>query len=213
MSRGTPPAEDGHDDVQDEQRTSRVWTVPNLISSTRLLGVPLFLWLVLGPQADVWALVVLMVAGFTDWLDGFVARRLNQRSALGEILDPASDRLYIFAVVLGLALRDIIPWWLAIALALRDLIWWSLVPVLRSRGYRSLPGHFLGKAATFNLLFAFPLLLLGTGAGTLASLSHVLGWAFAIWGVGLYWWVGLLYTWQVRHVLKKIERRAPISDV
>src|SRR5690242_10857886 len=178
----------------------------------RLLGVPLFLWLVLGPEADVWALVVLMISGFTDWLDGYLARRLNQVSKLGEILDPVADRLYILAVVLGLAFRDIIPWWVAIILPARDLFLWMLVPFLRTRGYSALPVHFLGKAATANLLYAFPLLLLGDGTGVLPMLAEVFGWAFAIWGTGLYWWAGLLYAWQVRKLMADHERRAPALD-
>ncbi len=188
---------------------SRIWTVPNIISVVRLAGVPLFLWLVLGPEADAIALVVLMVAGFTDFLDGWLARRLDQYSTLGEILDPVADRLYILAVVVGLFLRDIIPWWVAIALPLRDLFLWGLVPLLRTRGYSALPVHFLGKAATFNLLYAFPLLLLGDGTGVVATLADVFGWAFAIWGIGLYWWAGVLYAWQVRKLLADRERRAP----
>lgn len=191
----------------------RVWTVPNLLSVARLLGVPLFLWLVLGPEEDAWALAVLMVSGVTDWLDGFLARKLDQYSALGEILDPVADRLYILAVVLGLAMRDIIPWWLAVLLPLRDLLLWGLVPFLRTRGYSALPVHFLGKAATFNLLYAFPLLLLGDGDSTISTLADVFGWAFAIWGIGLYWWAGMLYAWQVRKLLRDTDRRAPVLDV
>ena len=117
---------------------------------------------------------------------------------VGQILDPVADRLYILAVVVGLAMRDIIPWWVAISLPLRDLLMWGLVPLLRTRGYSALPVHFLGKAATFNLLYAFPLLLLGDGDGVVADLAEVFGWAFAFWGIGLYWWAGLLYAWQVR---------------
>ena len=150
---------------------SRVWTIPNILSMLRLAGVPLFLWLVLGPEADAWALVVLMISGVTDFLDGYLARRLNQFSNLGEILDPVADRLYILAVVVGLALRDIIPWWVAIILPLRDLLLWGLVPLLRTRGYSALPVHFLGKAATFNLLYAFPLLLLGEGTGVVPTMA------------------------------------------
>ena len=164
------------------EEASRVWTVPNIISMVRLAGVPLFLWLVLGPEADAIALVVLMVAGFTDFLDGWLARRLDQYSKLGEILDPVADRLYILAVVLGLYLRDIIPWWVAIALPLRDLLLWGLVPILRTRGYSALPVHFLGKAATFNLLYAFPLLLLGEGDGVVPTLARVFGWALRVVG-------------------------------
>ena len=189
------------------EEASRVWTVPNIISVVRLAGVPLFLWLVLGPEADAIALVVLMVAGFTDFLDGWLARRLNQYSRLGEILDPVADRLYILAVVIGLYMRDIIPWWVALALPLRDLLLWGLVPILRTRGFSALPVHFLGKAATFNLLYAFPLLLLGDGEGTVATLAQVFGWAFAIWGIALYWWAGVLYAWQVRRLLATTERR------
>jgi cardiolipin synthase len=189
--------------------TNRVATLPNLLSIARLFGVPLFLWLVLGPQADGWALLVLMVAGFTDWLDGKLARSLNQTSKLGQVLDPVADRLYIVAVVVGLAIRDIIPVWLAVILPLRDVFLFSLVPFLRTRGYSALPVHFLGKAATANLLYAFPLLLLGDGSGTLARLADVFGWAFAIWGTALYWWAGLLYCYQVVGILRLPRGRVP----
>lgn len=187
--------------------THGAWTVPNALSVLRLLGVPLFLYLVLVPEADRWALGLLVASGVTDWLDGYLARRLNQMSVVGQILDPVADRLYILAVVIGLALRDVIPWWLAVSLPLRDALMWGLVPLLRTRGYSSLPVHFLGKAATFNLLYAFPLLLLGDGDGAVADLARVFGWAFAFWGVGLYWWAGLLYTWQVRRLLLTTEPR------
>jgi cardiolipin synthase len=199
--------------VEDEASGSRVLTVPNLISMVRLALVPVFLWLVLGPEADLLALLVLMFSGVTDYLDGWLARRLDQHSSVGEILDPVADRLYILAVVIGLGLREIIPWWIAIVLPLRDLLLWGLVPILRTRGYSSLPVHFLGKAATFNLLYAFPLLLLGDGEGLLPTLANVFGWAFAGWGIGLYWWAGVLYAWQVRKMLRdpdhpRIRRRA-----
>ena len=193
--------------------TDRVLTIPNIISIVRLAGVPLFLWLVLGPEEDGWALAVLMLSGVTDWLDGYLARKLNQTSRFGQILDPVADRLYILAVVIGLAWRDIIPWWLAVLLPARDLLLWGLVPFLRTRGYHALPVHFLGKAATANLLYAFPLLLLGDGEGVVATLANVFGWAFAIWGTGLYWWAGLLYAWQVRKLLSDRGRRAPTLDV
>ena len=193
------------------ERTSAVWTLPNIISTVRLAGVPLFLWLVIGPEADVWALVVLMVAGFSDWLDGYLARRLNQMSKLGEILDPVADRLYILAAVIGLLYRDIIPWWVAVILPLRDVFLWGLVPFLRTRGYSALPVHYLGKTATAALLYAFPLLFLGDGDGAIATLAQVFGWAFAIWGVGLYWWAGVLYAWQVRTLLRTVPRRPAVA--
>ena len=189
--------------------TAGVWTVPNVLSVLRLLGVPLFLWLVLGPKDDELALAVLVLSGVTDYLDGWLARRLDQTSRLGEILDPVADRLYILAVVIGLGWREIIPWWMVLILPARDAFLWCLVPFLRTRGYSALPVHFLGKAATFNLLYAFPLLLLGDGDGVASLLAEVFGWAFAIWGIGLYWWAGLLYAWQVRKLLADETRRAP----
>jgi cardiolipin synthase len=200
-----------------EVQTDRIWTVPNVLSFLRLLGVPLFLWLILVPEADGWAVVLLMVSGFTDYLDGVLARRLHQISRLGQLLDPLADRLYIIATLLGLALRDIVPWWLVIALLARDVVLAATLPILRHLGYGPLPVHFLGKAATFNLLYAFPLLLLGDGSGTLAQIARVAGWAFAIWGSALYWWAGLLYLWQVRQLAREARRgtppAAPASDL
>lgn len=193
--------------------STRVWTVPNLLSMLRLAGVPLFLWLVLGPEADVWALVVLMISGITDYLDGWLARKLDQRTTVGEILDPVADRLYILAAVTGLWMRDVIPWWVALAIPLRDLLLWGLVPILRTRGYSSLPVHFLGKAATFNLLYAFPLLFLGDGEGSVALLANVFGWAFALWGLGLYWWAGVLYAWQVAKLAREMPRLTPAEKL
>ena len=189
-----------------ERSAPVVWTVPNVLSALRLLGVPVFLYLVLGPEEDGWALALLVASGITDYLDGWLARKLDQHSVLGQILDPVADRLYILAVVVALALRDVIPWWVAVSLPLRDALMWGLVPLLRTRGYSALPVHFLGQAATLNLLYAFPLLLLGDGEGTVATLAEVFGWAFAVWGIALYWWAGVLYAWQVRRLLATTER-------
>jgi cardiolipin synthase len=204
---------DARDGTAPETSSGRqVLTLPNVISIVRLAGVPLFLWLVLVPEADGWALLVLLLSGVSDYLDGYLARRLHQTSQLGAILDPVADRLYILSTVVGLAVRGIIPWWLAVLLPARDLFLWGLVPFLRTRGYSALPVHFLGKAATANLLYAFPLLLLGDGPGVWAMLAKVFGWAFAIWGTGLYWWAGVLYAWQVRKLLADHDRRAPALD-
>jgi cardiolipin synthase len=180
----------------------RIVTLPNLLSVVRLLGVPVFLWLVLGPEEDGWALALLIAAGFTDWLDGKLARTLNQTSKIGQLLDPLADRFYILAVLVGLAVRGIIPVWLAVILPLRDIILFALLPLLRSRGFTALPVHFLGKVATAALLYAFPLLLLADGSGDVATVARVCGWAFAIWGVVLYWWAGCLYIYQLTQILK-----------
>ena len=180
------------------------FTVPNALSFARLAGVPLFLWLLLGPHADGWALAVLAIGGFTDWADGVLARKLNQMSSLGALLDPLADRLYILATLVGLVLRHVIPLWLAVLIIGRDLVLLATLPALRRRGLTALPVHYLGKAATFNLLYAFPLLLLGSHAGTLSAIAKPIAWAFTIWGTGLYLWAGGLYLLQVRRVTRAV---------
>ena len=186
--------------------TDKVFTVPNVLSFLRLLGVPLFLWLILYQHADLAAVIVLMVGGFTDWLDGFLARRWHQTSRLGQMLDPVADRLYILSTLVALAARHIIPWWLVVILVARDIMLASLVPLLKTRGYTSLPVHFLGKAATFCLLYAFPLVLLGSDDGLGWLPARVIGWAFAGWGTALYWWAGLLYVRQTWTLLRTTPR-------
>lgn len=170
----------------------RILTVPNLLSLARLLGIPLFLWVVVVREEDVLGFIILVIAGATDWLDGHLARRLDQRTRLGVILDPLVDRLYIVAVLLGLALRELIPWWLVVLLALRDVLLLFLLPSLKRQGRLALPVTYVGKAATFALLWGFPLLLLGQAA-LIGPVMSALGWAFAIWGAFLYWWAGVRY--------------------
>ena len=181
----------------------RVVTIPNLLSLLRLAGVPLFLWLLLGPHADGWAIVVLMIGGFTDWLDGKLARLLDQYSALGALLDPAVDRLYILAALVALGARGIVPWWAVAALVGRDLVLAACLPVLRARGYAPFRVTYLGKSATFLLLYAFPLLLLGAGTGVLAPVARPIGYAFGVWGTGLYLYSGLLYLTQFALALRR----------
>jgi cardiolipin synthase len=182
--------------------TSKVVTIPNVLSLIRLAGVPLFLYLMLGPEADGWALVVLMVSGWTDYLDGLLARSWNQITRVGQLLDPLADRLYIITTVYAFTVRGLLPIALAAALLLRDLFLSCFIPVLRRHGYGALPVHFLGKAATFNLLYAFPLLLLGNGDGAWATGARPLGWAFMAWGTFLYWWAAALYALQVRQLVR-----------
>lgn len=174
----------------------RILTVPNVLSALRLLGVPLFLWLVLVAQADVAAFVLLVIAGATDWLDGYLARRLDQRTRLGMLLDPLVDRLYIAATLVGLAIRQFVPWWLVAILVLRELMLLALVPRLRRSGRLSLPVTYVGKTGTFALMWGFPLLLLAEEP-TVGLVALWLGWGFALWGAYLYWWAGLGYVWQV----------------
>ncbi|MBR8744112.1 CDP-alcohol phosphatidyltransferase family protein [Nocardiopsis sp. MG754419] len=193
--------------------SDRIWTVPNLLSMLRLLGVPLFLWLVLGPQADWWALLVLALAGLSDWLDGKIARAWNQTSKLGQFLDPAADRLYIFAALLGLVIRGIVPWWLMAILVLRDVLILGALPLLRHFGYGPLPVNFAGKAATLCLLYSFPLLFIAEYASIVGDVARIIGWAFALWGTALYWWAGLLYAAQGLHLMDQSRRAARADHV
>ena len=186
-----PPVTD-RDDLPD-----RVWTWPNALSVLRLLGVPVFLWLLLGPEEDGWAVAILMVSGFTDWLDGKLARWLDQSSRLGALLDPAADRLYIVSTLVALAIRGIIPLWVVALLVGREVVLGIALLVLRRHGYPPLQVHYLGKAATLLLLYAFPGLLLADGDGWLATAIAPFAWAFTIGGTALYVLAGVLYLVQV----------------
>jgi cardiolipin synthase len=186
----------GRDDLSD-----RIWTLPNALSLLRLLGVPVFLWLLLGPEADGWAVAILMVSGFTDWLDGKLARWLDQGSKLGALLDPAADRLYIVSTLVALALRDIVPVWVMVLLLGRELVLGVSLLVLRHYGYPPLQVHYLGKAATLLLLYAFPGLLLADGTGWLAIAIEPFAWAFTIWGTALYVLAGVFYVIQVTGIV------------
>jgi len=181
--------------------SDRVWTLPNVVSMLRLLGVPLFLWLILS-RHDGWAVVVLTISGVSDYLDGKLARHYNLVSRVGQLLDPLADRLYILTTLLGLAWRDMIPWWLVAILVGREVFGSALLLIVRHYGYRALPVHFVGKAATFNLLWAFPLILFGQGENVFATVVLAIGWAFAWWGTGLYWIAGIMYAVQTRDIVR-----------
>ena len=187
--------------------SARVVTVPNLISAARLLLVPLFAWLV-AEGHDGRALGVLAAAGASDWLDGVLARRLHQVSRLGQMLDPAADRLFILVTLVALAWRDVVPVWLVVVLVARDVVLGIMLVVLARAGYPPLRVHLAGKAGTFAVMYAFPLLLLSELDSTLGTVAGVLGWAFALWGVALYWFAGALYLAQAGSVLR---RRPPAA--
>ena len=182
--------------------TDRVFTIPNALSILRLAGVPVFLWLLLGPHADLAALLVLAFAGISDYLDGKIARALGQTSKLGVVLDPAADRLYILATLVAFVLRGIIPWWLAAIIVGRDLVLAPGVWLLRRRGIAPLNVSYLGKSATFCLLYAFPLLLIGAHDWAVSGVARPLAWAFVWWGTVFYLLSGVLYGTQVVRVIR-----------
>ena len=188
----------------DDALSRRVWTVPNVLSLLRLAGVPLFLYWALVTEQDGRAILLLMAAGASDFLDGWIARRYSSFTRLGQLLDPLADRLYILATLLALVARDGLPLWWALGLIARDLVLTACLPVLRKHGYGPLEVTFLGKAATFNLLYAVPMLLaaLPGNDGLLATVFRPMGWAFATWGSVLYLWAGALYLVQVRRLTR-----------
>ena len=183
--------------------------VPNALTILRLVGVPLFIWAIL-THRDALAVVVLMASGSTDYLDGKIARHYHLVTRLGQHLDPLADRLYIASTLLGLAWREIIPWWLVALLVIRDVFVFALYPVVRSHGLPVPPVHFIGKAATFNLLCGFPLILLGQFDNWLGAVSLPLGWAFAWWGTGLYLVGAAIYAWQVFVMVAEQRRRRQV---
>lgn len=178
-----------------------MWTIPNVLSMLRLALVPVFLVLIIVGDY-VWALVVLVAASLSDLLDGFLARRLNQITRLGQLLDPAADRLYIFAALLGLAAQGLVPWWIVAVIVSRDVFLLVLGVILANHGYGPLPVHLLGKVATFALFFGLPVIMLGLAFPAMAPVSEPLGWAITIWGAFLYWWAGIIYAIETVRVIR-----------
>jgi len=175
------------------ENSPQVFTIPNGLTLLRALGIPLFLWLFLRQHSVGWSFIVLTLGAITDYFDGKVARWLNQESALGAAMDPTIDRAYIAATVIAMAIRDFIPWWLVGLLVARDLYMAALLTYKKTRTGQIFEVTFLGKTATFNLLYAFPFLLLAGDHG-LGRVANILGWSFAIWGIGLYIYTAFDYT-------------------
>jgi cardiolipin synthase (CMP-forming) len=189
--------------------SNKIVTIPNLLSFFRLLLIPVFLILLVNHQY-VWALIVLVGSSLTDFVDGYVARHFNQVSRVGQLLDPAADRLFIFSTLIGLAWTGFIPWWLAGVILARDLLLLILGVILANFGYGPLPVHHLGKMGTFALLTAMPLLVLGAAFPAIALVTDPIGWAAALWGVFLYWWAGILYALEAGRLIR-IPRDAPVT--
>jgi cardiolipin synthase len=189
--------------------STRIVTIPNLLSLFRLLLIPVFLILLVTGQY-IWALVVLVVSSLTDFVDGYVARHFNQVSRVGQLLDPAADRLFIFSTLIGLAWTGFIPWWLAGVIFAREFLLLVIGVILANFGYGPLPVHHLGKMGTFALLTAMPLLVLGAAFPQIDVVANPLGWAAALWGVFLYWWAGVLYALEAGRLIR-IPRDAPAT--
>ncbi|EUA35499.1 CDP-alcohol phosphatidyltransferase family protein [Mycobacterium xenopi 3993] len=184
----------------------RVLTVPNALSVLRLALIPVFFYVLLVAHADGWAAAILIFSGGSDWADGKIARLLNQASRLGELLDPAVDRLYMVTVPIAFGLRGIVPWWVIGTLLARDALLAATLPLLRSRGLTALPVTYIGKAATFGLMSAFPLILLGQWHALWSRVLLACGWAFLIWGLYVYLWAFVLYVVQVVLVMRRMPK-------
>jgi CDP-diacylglycerol--glycerol-3-phosphate 3-phosphatidyltransferase len=182
----------------------RLLTVPNVLSGIRLALIPVFIYLLLVAHANAWAVAILMFSGASDWADGKIARLLNQSSKLGELLDPAVDRLYMVTVPIVFALRGIVPWWIIGVMLARDVLLAAELPLLRTRGFTALPVLYVGKAATFSLMSAFPLILLGQWDALWSRVVLACGWAFLIWGLYMYLWSFVLYAVQVVLVMRRM---------
>jgi cardiolipin synthase len=194
-------------------------TVPNALTLLRALGIPLFVYLALSLEADGWAIFTLAVGGATDYFDGKIARAWGQESRLGELMDPTIDRIYVVVTLVVLYIRDAIPLWVIVLLLARDGLLALLSIALVSRHQAPLTVTYLGKAATFNLLYAFPFLLLALSQSWYGTLAFILGWSFALWGIALYIATGFSYslaavsalrTSQVR--IRVVSKVNPIND-
>lgn len=180
-------------------------TLPNALTFLRALGAPAFLWMGMDGRHDWIALMILMVGGATDYFDGKIARAWNQTSRFGELADPAIDRIYIFVTLIVLMYRSAIPLWMVLLLSGRDALLALQLLVMKRRGLQPHKVTYIGKAATFNLLYAFPLLLLTLHAGWIGTIAFIFGWAFAIWGLSLYLFTGVSYFREGQSLLKAIK--------
>ena len=169
-----------------------ILNIPNALTALRALGVPVFLYLFLVAEEPIASFVVIALGGITDYLDGKIARALKQTSEFGAKFDPTVDRLYIAAVIIALAIKDYLPWPLVFAIIARDLILFLVIIYQKFRGIPFLEVSFLGKAATFNLLYAFPFLLLEE-VSVIGPWCFAAGWSFAIGGISLYFYTGIQY--------------------
>ena len=170
----------------------RVWTAANGITFLRLLGLPLFVWLVAGAEAYGIALVTLVVVGATDWVDGYVARRFDQVTRLGRFLDPLIDRLLIATAGITFVVVGLAPWWLVGLVVLRDVLLMSMIAIL-FKGVPPTPVTRMGKFATACLLAGFPAFLVAAIDWSAAEAFTVFAYVFSIVGAVAYYVAGYQY--------------------
>jgi len=188
--------------------SSKIFTLANVVSVVRLMAIPVFLVLVVQDRL-ITAFVLLVAAVLTDFVDGMIARSMNQITKLGQFLDPFADRLFIAATVIALAIQDVVPWWFVVAVMLRDALLGIGGLVMTRYGHGTLPVKWWGKVSTFGMLFVLPLFLLGTVVPTIGAVTNPIAWVLAIVSVSLYWIVGFSYLFDAIALAKSATRGAP----
>lgn len=190
--------------VSEEQVSDRVLTIPNVISFVRLVAVPVFWWLLLGEENTTAATILFIVVASTDWLDGYLARRLDQVSKLGKALDPVADRLMIASAVIAGLIADVVPAVIGITLIAREIYMAVVTFVVVSRRGGVLEVRWLGKLATFIVYGSIASFYLAT-VGFLPWLAEVVAWVGGIAGLVLYWVTAIQYTGDATKIATKLE--------
>ena len=196
--------------AQSDQVSSKILTLANVVSVVRLMAIPVFLWLVIEDELLI-AFVLLVAAVLTDFVDGMIARRMNEITKLGQFLDPFADRLFIAATVIALAIQDVVPWWFVVAVMLRDALLGVGGIVMSRYGHGTLPVKWWGKVATFGLLFVLPLFLLGKVFPVIGVVTNPIAWVVAIVALVIYWIVGFSYLFDAISLAKEATRERAIS--
>jgi cardiolipin synthase len=176
-------------------------TVPNVLSALRLATVPIFVTLFIAGHTDA-AVILYGCAAWTDFFDGWLARRLGQVSELGKLLDPLADRVFILALAVMLVIRGTLVWWLAAAIIVRDVLVLAVYPLIERRGLARIPVNLVGKAATALLLFGLTWLAVSATSVSWHALAHTIGFALVVVGVGLYWVATFMYGRELRELLR-----------
>jgi cardiolipin synthase len=182
----------------------QILTVPNLLSLVRLACAPLFVWLVLGADADLAAFVLLAVLGGSDWVDGWIARRFDQGSELGKVLDPTADRVLLLTAAVVLLVDGVVPAWVAIVVLAREVLVAGATLALAAAGARRIDVVWAGKAGTLALMFALPgfMLIDLLGAGTVQDVVRFLTWCCTAGGLALSYYAAARYIPAARAALR-----------
>jgi cardiolipin synthase len=185
---------------------SRVVTLPNLITLIRLACLPVFLWLLFGQEDRAAAGWLLAALGITDWVDGYLARRLGQTSELGKVLDPVADRLLFLVGAGGILIDGSVPAWFAVVVLVREAVVGGTTVVLAMLGARRIDVTWWGKAGTFGLMVAFPLFLAAHSDLSWAGVADEMAWMAGIPGLALSLYAAAMYVPVAREALAEGRR-------